>query len=281
MKASENQIQDQQRDIWDRFAAGWRAWDATVSRWLAPVGQAMIADAALGDRSVVLDVATGTGEPGLSAAAMLPQGRVTLTDLAERMLAVASDNAAQRGIRNVETRVCAADALPFGDGSFDAGLCRFGFMFFPDVPTAARELVRVTRPGGRVSTAVWAAPQKNPWATIIMGTIARHVPAATASPSAPGLFRCAGDGYLREVLAAAGLKDIVVHEVPCPMTHDSPQRYWEFMTDVAAPVVAGLSMADKPTRDLIHDEVLDLARRYVRDGRVEIHAAATVATGTK
>jgi len=281
MTASEDQIRDRQRETWDRFAAGWRTWDVNVGSWLAPVGQAMIAYADLGDRSLVLDVATGTGEPGLSAAAMLPQGRVTLTDLAERMLAVASDNAAQRGLRNVETRVCAADALPFRDGSFDAGLCRFGFMFFSDVLAAARELARVTRPGGRVSAAVWAAPEKNPWATIIMGTIARHVPAATASPTAPGLFRCAGDGYMREVLAAAGLKDTVVKDVPCPMTHDSPQRYWEFMTDVAAPVVAGLNMTDKPTRDLIRDEVLDLAGRCVLDGQVEMGAAATVAAGTR
>ena len=51
MTASEDQIRDQTRDTRDRFAAGWRAWDANAGRWLAPVGQAMIAHADLGDRS--------------------------------------------------------------------------------------------------------------------------------------------------------------------------------------------------------------------------------------
>jgi ubiquinone/menaquinone biosynthesis C-methylase UbiE len=98
-----------------------------------------------------------------------------LTDLAERMLAVARENAVHRGLRNVETRVCDAGALPFADASFDAVLCRFGFMFFPDMTMAANELARVARPGARVSTAVWGKPEKNPWATITMGAIGRHV----------------------------------------------------------------------------------------------------------
>lgn len=281
MTANRDLIRDQQRETWDRFAAGWRDWDATVGSWLAPVGRAMIAHADLGAGALILDVATGTGEPGLSAAELVPQGRVTLTDLAERMLAVASANAVARGLANVETRVCDAGALPFGDGSFDAVLCRFGFMFFPDVPVAASELVRVTRPGGRVSTAVWAAPEKNPWATVIMGSIARHLPVETPPAAAPGLFRCAADGYLREVLAHAGLTDTVVEEVSCPMIHDSPQRYWEFMNDVAAPVVAGLAKADKATRASVRDEVLELARQCVREGRVEMRSTAMVAAGTR
>jgi ubiquinone/menaquinone biosynthesis C-methylase UbiE len=140
-------VRDQQRDTWDRFSTGWRRWDVMVGEWLAPFGAAMIRHANLRDTFHVLDVATGTGEPGLTAAALVPQGRVTLTDLAERMLAVARENAVQRGLRNVETRVCDAGALPFADASFDAVLCRFGFMFFPDMTMAANELARVAQPG--------------------------------------------------------------------------------------------------------------------------------------
>jgi SAM-dependent methyltransferase len=281
MPFSGDKIRDQQRETWDRFSAGWKSWDLVVGRWLAPVGETMVRSVLLRDDFDILDVATGTGEPGLTAAARVPNGRATLTDLAERMLAVASDNAVARGLGNVETQVCDADALPFADARFDAVLCRFGFMFFPDPTSVARELARVARPGARVSAAVWGAPAKNPWATTIMGVIARQVPMPALPPSAPGLFRCAGDGYLRDLFTRAGLRDITEEEVACDLLHDTAERYWEFMTDVAAPVVAGLARADQATREAIRAEVLELAQQRVRDGRVEMRSTTTVVTGTR
>jgi SAM-dependent methyltransferase len=140
-----DQIRDPQRDTWDRFSAGWKKWDGMVLSWLAPFGEAMIRQARLREDSNVLDIAVGTGEPGLTAAALVPRGHVTLTDLAEHMLAVATEERTRRGLGNVETRVCDASALPFADASFDTVLCRFGFMFFPDVSAA---IARV-RTGGK------------------------------------------------------------------------------------------------------------------------------------
>jgi len=276
-----DQIRDQQRETWDKFSAGWKKWDAMVLGWIAPFGEAMIRHANLREDANVLDIAAGTGEPGLSAAARLPRGRVTLTDLAGHMLEVAAEKAAQRGLCNVETRVCDAGALPFDDASVDAVLCRFGFMFFPDVAIAAREFARVARPGARVCTAVWGEPAKNPWATMIMGTIARHVEMPAPPPGSPGLFRCAPAGYMRAVFAEAGLRDIAEEEVSCDMVIDTPDRYWEVMTDIAAPVVAGLAKADEGARERIRTEVLDLARQFLRDGVVRMPSTATVIVGTR
>ncbi len=276
-----DQIRDQQRDTWDRFSAGWKKWDAMVLGWLAPYGEAMIRHAMLREDSNVLDIAAGTGEPGLTAAARVPRGRVTVTDLAERMLAVTAENAARRGLRNVETRVCDAGALPFADASVDAVLCRFGFMFFPDVATAAREFARVAKPGATICAAVWSEPAKNPWATTIMGTIARHVAMPAPPPDSPGLFRCAPAGYMSKAFAEAGLRNITEEEVSSDMVHDTPQRYWEFMNDVAAPVVAGLAKADDAAREKIKAEVLDLARQSMRNGAVTLHSTATVIVGTR
>jgi ubiquinone/menaquinone biosynthesis C-methylase UbiE len=281
MSSSLEQIRDQQRETWDRFSAGWKKWDAMVLGWIAPVGEAMIRHANLREDSSVLDIAAGTGEPGLSAAERVPRGRVTVTDLAEHMLAVAADKAEQRGLRNVETRLCDAGALPFADASLDAVLCRFGFMFFPDVAIAAREFARVAKPGARITTAVWGEPEKNPWATIIMGTIARHVDVPAPPPGSPGLFRCAPSGFMRSVFAEAGLRDVVEEEVTCDMIIDTPERYWEFMTDIAAPVVAGLAKADQATRERVRAEVLDLARQSLIDGVVRMPSTATVIVGTR
>jgi len=276
-----DQIRDQQRDTWDRFSAGWKKWDGMVFSWLAPFGEAMIRQAGLREDSNVLDMAAGTGEPGLTAAALVPRGHVTLTDLAEHMLAVANENALHRGLGNVVTRVCDATALPFADASFDAVLCRFGFMFFPDVSAATREFARVAKPGARICAAVWGEPQKNPWATTIMGTIARHVTMPAPPPGSPGLFRCATEDFMRTVFAESGLRNISEEEVSADMEHDKPERYWEFMNDIAAPVVAGLAKADDLTRERIRVEVLDLARRSLNNGAVRMRSTARVIVGTR
>jgi ubiquinone/menaquinone biosynthesis C-methylase UbiE len=281
MSSNLDQIRDQQRETWDQFSAGWKKWDEMVLGWLAPFGEAMIRHANLKEDSRVLDVAAGTGEPGLSAAALVPQGHVTVTDLSERMLAVAAENAARRSLRNFETQVCNAGALPFADASFDAVLCRFGFMFFPEVASAAREFARVAKPGARVCAAVWSAPEKNPWATTIMGTIARHVEMPSPPPGSPGLFRCAPEGTMRAAFVEARLRDIDDEEVSTFMVHETPEQYWQFMTEIAAPVVAGLAKADAATRERIRTEVLEVACRSMRDGTVQMLSTATVIVGTR
>jgi ubiquinone/menaquinone biosynthesis C-methylase UbiE len=274
-------IRNQQRDTWDRFSSGWQKWDALVLGWLAPFGEAMLARANLHDRAQVLDVAAGTGEPGLTAAAIVPQGRVTVTDLSERMLAVAAQNAARRGLSNFETRACDAGALPFPDAHFDSVLCRFGFMFFPDIALAAREFARVAKPGARICAAVWSGPDKNPWATTIMSTIARHVDIPPPPPGSPGLFRCAPPGLMRKAFEEAGLTEISEEEVLSVMTHKSPENYWDFMLDIAAPVVAGLAKADTATQANIRAEVLALARQSIEDGQVRLRSTAIVIAGTR
>lgn len=281
MSSSLDQIRDQQRETWDRFSAGWKKWDEMVQRWLAPFGAAMLRHADLHEYDRVLDVAAGTGEPGLTAAALVPHGSVTVTDLSEQMLAAAAESADRRGVQNFETRVCDACALPFEDASFDAVLCRFGFMFFPDVEQAAREFARVTKPGARVCAAVWSSPDKNPWATTIMGAIARHVEIPAPPPGSPGLFRCAPEGMMQAAFVNAGLRYIEMEEVTTFMVHETPEQYWQFMTEIAAPVVAGLAKADAAARERIKTEAVELARNSLRDGTVQMLSTATVFVGKR
>ncbi|MBR1275987.1 class I SAM-dependent methyltransferase [Bradyrhizobium sp. AUGA SZCCT0283] len=281
MPSELEQIRDQQRQTWDKFSAGWKKWDEQVLNWLAPVGQELIRSAALRDTSNVLDVAAGTGEPGLSAAALVPKGTVTVTDLSDRMLEVAADKAARRGIGNFRTKQCDAGALPFPDNSFDAVLCRFGFMFFPDVDTCVKEFVRVARPGARVCTAVWDVPDRNPWATTIMETISKYVDMPTPPPGSPGLFRCAAPGYMETAFRKGGLKDIAVKNVVGELNLKSAEEYWSLMTEVAAPVVAGLTKSDEQTRQKIEATVLDLVRKTSLDGKPRLPSSAITISGTK
>ncbi len=275
------QIRDQQRQIWDKFSPGWKKWDGQVLSWIAPVGEELIRGARLREDSHLLDVASGTGEPGLSAARIVKKGRVTVTDLSDRMLEVATENAAHRGIKNFEVRQCDVGAMPFSDCSFDAVTCRFGFMFFPDIQLGLKEMVRVSKPGARICSAVWGAPDKNPWAAMILSTIAAHVEIPPLPPGAPGLFRCAVSGLMTGVYKEAGLNNIAETEVSGEIEFQSPEQYWSFMTEVAAPVVAGLAKADDSTREAIRVAVMDRARQSSADGKPRFHWSALAISGER
>ncbi len=173
--SSSDEIRDGQRAAWEGLSAGWEKWDAVIMAQLAPVGAAMIDRLEIAEDQRHLDIASGTGEPGLTVARLAPGGHVFLTDLAPEMLGIATRRAAAQGITNFETIVCSADDLPFGDATIDSVSVRFGYMFFPDVVKATAEFARVLRPGGRLCSSVWGNPEANPWTTIVMQAIATEV----------------------------------------------------------------------------------------------------------
>lgn len=274
-----DEIREQQRQTWDRFSGGWTKWDHVLLTMLAPVGEEMIRSLALRDDDEHLDIASGTGEPGLSVAALVPRGRVVLTDLSAGMLAAASANASSRGLTNAEVRECGVDDLPFEDASFDTISCRFGFMFFPDIRGAVAELVRVLRPGGRISAAVWAEPEGNPWATLPMAAISAEVDVAAPAPDAPGLFRCAVPDAIAGVFRQAGMREIVESDVLGSLDLDSADDYWSFMTDFAAAVVAGLAAVDESTRDRIRAATIDKVRAFEKHGTLSLPFHARCISG--
>src|SRR5882757_1531011 len=169
---SADEIREAQRASWAGLSAGWEKWDSVIMEQLAPVGAAMVERLNIAKDQQHLDIAAGTGEPGLSIASLSPNGRVVLTDLVPEMLEVAARRAGFQGIANVETTVCSADDLPFNDATFDSVSVRFGYMFFPDLGKATAEFARVLKPGGRLCASIWVKPEKNPWTAIVLQAIA-------------------------------------------------------------------------------------------------------------
>ncbi len=86
---------------------------------------------------------------------------------------------------------------------------------------------------------------------------------------------------MRAAFSEAGLREIDEEEVSAFMVHETPEQYWEFMTEIAAPVVVGLAKADLATRERIRTETLELARRSVQEGNVQMLSTATVIVGTR
>lgn len=281
MEAQLEQIREQQKESWNTFSPGWKKWDDLMMEFLKPMGESIIRSIRPERHHLVLDIAAGTGEPGLTIAEMCPDGKVVITDLAEGMLEVAREHAVKRGISNIETRACDVCELPFPDNTFDAVSCRFGFMFFPDMALAAREMARVLKPGGRVATSVWNSAEKNFWVTAMGGTINRNMQLPPPPPGAPGMFRCAESGLIRGLFEQAGLKNTAETEVFGKLNAGTADHYWNVMTEVAAPFVAALSKADEPLRAKIKREVFDQLQERFPDGRVAFDASALVVYGEK
>jgi ubiquinone/menaquinone biosynthesis C-methylase UbiE len=274
-------IREQQKASWNKFSPGWKKWDSLFMDFLKPMGDEIIRLIKPQKEDMVLDVAAGTGEPGLTIASMVPKGMVVITDLAEDMLLVAEENALVRGISNVEILPCDVTELPFADNSFDAISCRFGFMFFPDMLLAAKEMVRVLKPGGRLATSVWNVPEKNFWITATMGTISKNMILPPPTPGAPGMFRCAKEGVMEEIFKQAGLKNISVTEVSAKLKCKTAEVYWNTMTEVAAPVVAALSSADEAQRNKIKSEVIQTVNEKYPGNNIMIDASSLVIYGEK
>ena len=279
--ARADEVLDRQREAWAGLAPGWEAWDAVIMGQLGPVGDAMIADLCIAEDQHHLDIASGTGEPGLSIARRAPRGRVVLTDLVAEMLAVAQRRADAQGIDNLETQVCSADELPFDDGSFESASVRFGYMFFPDLSAATAELVRVLAPGGRLSAAVWVDPDQNPWTSIAMDAIGAQVELPAPDPDGPSMYRCASPGLLRGLFVDAGLVDVVERDVEVELVTESPAEYWKMISEHVSLAVAALQRVDEPARQQIAAVATAAVARYERDGAVRVLGRARCIVGTK
>jgi ubiquinone/menaquinone biosynthesis C-methylase UbiE len=274
-------IRDQQRESWNKFSPGWKKWDNLFMDFLDPMGNEIIRLISPKENDMVLDVASGTGEPGLRIASTLRGGIVVITDLAEKMLAVARENATTRGIRNIETIACDVSNLPFSANTFDAVSCRLGFMFFPDMQLAANEMTRVLKPGGRIATSVWNVPEKNFWITAMMSTVNEVMNLPMPVPGAPGVFRCAKEGLITSIFQEAGLKNVSVREVTGKLRCKTADVYWNVMTEIAAPVVEALALASEKTRAEIRRKVFEKINQRYPNREVNIDSSALVISGEK
>ncbi len=281
METALTEIRNQQQTTWNTFSPGWKKWDENTMNFLQPMGDAIIKALQIKESDAVLDIASGTGEPGLTIAGITKNGSVTALDISDKMLRTAKEKAVQQGIQNFTTQQGDACEMPFKNESFDKISCRMGFMFFPDMQLAANEMFRVLKQGGKIAASVWYNPQKNVWIGSVMSVINKHIPSTPPIPGAPGMFRCAQPGLMKSIFQNAGFTNVQEEEITGKNRYEDFADMWTQMNEVAAPVVGAMSKADDATKQKIKNELEQMVMPHWTDKGLLLDFSALVISADK
>jgi ubiquinone/menaquinone biosynthesis C-methylase UbiE len=267
---------------WEEAAAGWRRREQMMRQFAAPVSHWMIDAVALQPGHRVLELAGGLGETGMLAAELVaPLGGVVISDQAEAMIAGARERAHELGLANVEFQVLNAEWIDAPLASFDAVLCRWGYMLMADPAAALAETRRVLRPGGRVALAVWDALERNPWAALpAQELLERDGAEATAyREHQPGPFALGDSERVGELLRQAGFTEVHVEAFDLIRHQRDFAELWETTLDLSRNFHD--AVLSRPADEIAQIEA-SLAERFapytVADGALEIPARTLLAS---
>ena len=268
----------------DRTVTAWRKWHAQIATFTQGATEAILEAARLRPGMRVLDLASGVGDPALSIAReVAPSGRVTATDLGPGMMSLAEELARKRGLTNIEFREANAESLPFADKSYDVLTCRFGVMFFPDLPKALSECFRVLKPLGRAAFVAWGKKEQ-PFFTTTAGIVLKHVPVPPPppDPDAPSLFMFGDRDRLRRALEAAGFSN--VHEedrIVAGRWASSVEEYWEQFTEVAAPFRPLIDQLTPEKKAQAKTEILAELKKFWNGKELNMPLEIVIGTGIR
>jgi SAM-dependent methyltransferase len=242
--------------------AVWAAGDfAEIAKLSDEVGELCAHRAGAAPGVELLDVATGTGNVAIPAAAS--GARVTGLDLTPELFAAARERAAAAGV-DVEWIEGDAESLPFDDASFDRVTSAFGVMFAPRHAVAAEELVRVCRPDGLFVLSTWA-----PAGMIgqLFDLIASYMPRPPDWAAPPSLW--GDERHVRGLFAGLGVELSFERRVVSPKA-ESPEAYVTHYERYFGPTIMARAALEPQGRwDELRGEYVDLARSFYRGGGVD------------
>jgi ubiquinone/menaquinone biosynthesis C-methylase UbiE len=268
---------------WSGSAPFWEKHHEIIRQMFAPITQALVEDGGIGSQQVVLDIATGPGEPALSVAALVgPEGKVFGIDPIPEMVAAARRAADRLELRNVQFDVAFADHLPFPADTFDAVISRFGVMFFPSPVDAVREMLRVLKPGRRLALAVWHFAERNPFHYSLSRVIDRYIDSPPPAPDALDAFRFASPGTLRKVLNQAGAialsERLLQFTIQAPM---SVEDFWTLRLEMSDKLREKIAALSKSQMTEVRRQALDSLRKYSTNRGMNFPAEVLIVSGTK
>jgi ubiquinone/menaquinone biosynthesis C-methylase UbiE len=229
----------------------------------------------------ILDLASGTGEPGISLAQRVgPQGSVTAVDQSQELLDIAAARARTKNLSNFTIQQSDAHQLAFTDHSFDLATCRFGVMFFSDAPRALTELRRVLKRGARACFAAWGPIEQPYWQTT-MKVVNRHVGGHMLQPGGSDPFRFSVGGSLSKTLGDSGFRELEESTQNLAWTWPGEaEEVFDYACAVAAPFRPMLERVRVEEWPAIRAEAKAAIERYRVGDEIRFGARVVLASGT-
>jgi len=240
----DSEIKARHRAIW---ASG--DYSSMVETWLLPLGTRLVEASGIGAGARVLDVAAGTGNASLPAARR--GADVTAGDLTPELLEVGEQRAEAAGL-TLDWVEADAEALPFGDGSFDVVISAIGAMFAPRHQAVADELVRVCRPGGTIGLLSWT-PEGMIGA--LFRLMAPFMPPPPPGAQPPPLW--GSEAHVRQLLGDRVQLHRVERDVLVVTAFERPRDFGEDFKARYGPAIAARANAVRNGREAEFDAAID------------------------
>jgi SAM-dependent methyltransferase len=252
----------QQSAQWSAVAQGWRRRWTIFEQGAQPLSDRLMELAHIEPGQRVLDVATGIGEPALTAARWIgPAGSVLAIDQASQMLAVARERMEAAGVENLEFVEGDAETLVLEPASFDAVVSRWGLLFFQD-PVGALVRFRASLiPGGWLAAAIWGPPERVPLISLPFMALGGDQERSSAPPPGPNPFALSAPDALEQAVRDAGFANVQSEQMTVTFTFSSVRDFLGHLEDVSAPIRALLPMLSPDRQTAFWERLAEAATR--------------------
>jgi len=251
----------------------WKLGDyRSISTMLPPISSHLVRLMNIQPGESVLDVACGNGNTAITAGRK--SANVTGIDITSELLDLAAEESKIAQVNGVTWKEGDAQNLPFEDESFDVVLSTFGHMFAPQADLVAKEMIRVTKKGGRIGFSTWP-PE------LAIGSVfkvnGKHLPRPLNSSSSPILWGVPEviEKRLNEVTKVHFERGTVLFPIL------SPNHFWEFMSTKYGPLINTIQIlkkrGDSYETDSLRDDFLKAIDPYVFDNSIGLGYLLTIA----
>ncbi|MCI0448147.1 class I SAM-dependent methyltransferase [bacterium] len=271
------------RRRWRESAYYWSKHRNTIEQMFAPATQALIQKAEITKGDEILDVAGGMGEPSLSIAERYGGNvAITFTDIIWEMIEASCREANNRKLQRIRFCRCSGDQLPFKDQSFDVIVSRFGIMFFPDPAKSLRDMLRVLKPEGRISIAVWHHRKNNPVHEFFMQAVEQLFPVEPIPPDAPDAFRFGDEGKLAALVKNAGFSNVEEHVTDILMVADlNFENFFEYRSEISDSLRDKIHTLSSDQKNRLYENLHTKFEPYFDSGQMRIPGKIILITAQK
>jgi len=253
-----------------QFSAPAEHYDRFMGRYVPTLAVALADAAEIASGMRVLDVGCGPGGLTAELAARVGADHVAAIDPAEQFA-----DACRARNPGADVRVGVAEQLPWGDGEFDATLASLVVAFMRDASAGAREMARVTRPGGVVAACMWDVPGGGMQMLSTFWRAVRSVEPGTEGEQTRIGFR---EGEIRDLFERAGLVDLEEGSLVTGAHYDDFDDFWQPFTFAVGPAGSHLRGMPPEHQEAVRRECRSLLGEP--DGPFELEARAWYARGT-